>query len=55
MSHREFQRYLERVQRDMEVLRATHDIAALSRKIDRLKEEVEEENDSYSGLLSIRR
>lgn len=55
MGHREFVDYTDRLERDMEVLRARHDVVDLSHRIDRLRDELEHEADLLASVTTARR
>ena len=54
MSHREFVRYVERLKRDMDVLRSAHDVVSLTNKIERLEAELKGQDELYWNLVKTR-
>jgi hypothetical protein len=45
MSHRVFVRYIERLKREIDVLRSTHDVLSLTNKIERLEAELKAQDE----------
>ena len=54
MGHREFIRYVERLKRDMDVLRSAHDVVSLTNKIERLEAELKGQDELYWNLVKTR-
>lgn len=51
MRNRDYMRYLERLKRDMEILKNSSDISRLTRKINRLEHEIDIEHSTDSDEI----